>query len=139
MAKRKSPTKAQIYKKCLKVAGDIAKTRDGWSCCRCGRRKGQVQIQASHVIPKSACKILAVDPENIKALCSHCHRWWWHLSPLEAGVWFTDLYPVRAANLLAQFDKHGKTNPPIQWWRDKLEFLEVDFQTERRLKDDHRA
>lgn len=27
------------------------------------------------------------DPENVKALCTSCHLYWWHKNPIEAHEW----------------------------------------------------
>lgn len=78
------------YKKCIVEAKRIAKDRDDNQCKRCGKIDGQ--IHGSHIFGVGAYPKLAVYPLNIKALCSHCHRWW-HSTPTESGEWFRSTYP----------------------------------------------
>lgn len=51
------------------------KTRDGWTCRRCGRSKTQgYQMHAAHVLSRRS---LAVrwDPDAGLCCCALCHRW----------------------------------------------------------------
>jgi hypothetical protein len=125
----KKETPHSVYKKCLKLAGDIAKTRDCYICQHCGEsRESGRQMQASHVIPKSRCKRLAVEPVNIKCLCSYCHRWWWHLSPVESGLWFTNMFPDRWSSIkILQMTYDGR-KMGIADWRQRYHELKLQFE-----------
>lgn len=99
--KAASHTSSWYRKKCVGVAKILAKERDGYICQRCGKSKeAGYRIEGSHVFPEGRYHGLSADPENIKALCSDCHIWWWHAHPTEAGVWFKEKYPERYAYLL---------------------------------------
>ena len=118
-------TATQVYKRCLAIAKTIAKERDGYICQRCGKAKSEgYKIDASHVIPNTPKdRVLAVEPENIKALCAGCHKFYWHLSPVESGLWFVEKFPDRWERI-----KHlRKTQPKkkgIKFWKAKKKELE---------------
>jgi 5-methylcytosine-specific restriction endonuclease McrA len=129
----KKETPHSVYKKCLKVASDIAKTRDGYTCQICGvSRESGKQIQASHVIPKSKCKRLAIEPINIKALCSYCHRWRWHLSPCEFGIWYIETFPERWEEIQRlQRIYQAERKPGIVYFRNQYIKLTETRKNER--------
>ena len=90
-------SKSWYRKKCVAIAKRIALTRDQYTCQKCGKNKFSdgVSIHASHVYPEGTYAGLSANPENIKALCYHCHFWWWHKNPLEARDWFASTFPKR--------------------------------------------
>lgn len=53
-------------------------------CVKCG--KVDVRLECSHIFSR---RHIATrwDLDNAKALCHHCHRYWWHSEPAEAGQW----------------------------------------------------
>jgi len=88
------------FKKCIEIAKQIAKERDGYKCLKCGRTKEQGwQIHGSHIIGVGASPRMAVYPLNIKALCANCHTSFWHSNPTKSGLWFTKKYPEWAKDL----------------------------------------
>lgn len=89
------PTRASIKKKLVYMAKEIAKSRDKYTCQKCRKVLYLRNCQGSHVIPVSANLLLSFDPENIIVLCLHCHIYWWHKNPLEAGEWFKKTFPKR--------------------------------------------
>lgn len=133
MRNKKKVTATTYYKRCLKIACDMAKERDNYTCQHCGQdRSSGKQMQASHVIPKSKCKHLAVNPINIKCLCSYCHRWWWHLSPAESGEWFIGKFPKRWATIKKLKEKHANSIAGgIPFWRSKWEEMKKQQRHER--------
>ena len=128
---RKKPTATQIYKQCLTIAKTIAKERDGYICQRCGKAKSEgFKIDASHVIPNTPKdRALAVEPENIKALCAGCHKFFWHLSPVESGLWFVEKFPKRWERIKklreSQPEKKG-----IEFWKAKKKELTESKESE---------
>lgn len=76
-----------------KIASQLAKIRDNYTCLKCGRSaEAGWKIDGSHIKPKGTYKSMSADVDNIKALCSTCHRWW-HSNPTESGLWFKKKYP----------------------------------------------
>lgn len=123
MAKKRNERKALINS-CMRLAKAIAKERDDYTCQKCGKRgKDGWKIDASHVIPDGRCERLNTDPQNMKALCFSCHKLWWHLSPLEAGIWFFEKFPERTSYLVGMLEVHNRDRQRIQWWREWKEYL----------------
>jgi len=56
---------------------DQAKTRDGWTCRRCGRSKLEgYHMQAAHIVPRGKRYPLTTYlVENRLTLCVTCHAW----------------------------------------------------------------
>lgn len=94
---KKKPTRGDLTKKLVSTAKQIVRLRDGNICQHCGTYCEGSNRQASHVRPESAGTSLRWNPINIKILCYHCHLNWWHKNPLEAGKWFREAFPERAA------------------------------------------
>ena len=118
MAKKRNERKT-LRNACMRDAKKLAKERDDYTCQRCGKRaEDGWKIDASHVIPDGRCEALNTDPMNMKALCFACHKLWWHMSPLEAGVWFAEKFPDRAKYLIDKLNEFDRTKMGIQWWRD---------------------
>lgn len=73
----------------------VVMNRDGWRCVRCG---SDTWVQWSHVYSRRFL-CLRWDPDNSKALCASCHRWW-HDNPAESGPWWVEWAgPGKAARL----------------------------------------
>src|SRR5437868_924338 len=66
--------------------------RDERRCVRCGN---SAVICASHVYPKGKYPRLRWLEINLLTMCLHCHLFWWHKAPVEAGEWFLKTYPER--------------------------------------------
>ena len=122
--KKKAPSLTRLVNSCRKIASELALIRDHYRCLKCGRTKlGGWQIQASHIKPKGTYRSMSADVDNIKALCSMCHRWW-HSSPTESGMWFATTFPEWHQTLQnrAREAKHwGRSE-----WQGKLEKLKAD-------------
>ena len=73
--------------------------RDGSKCQKCGELVAGSNRHVSHVIPRSHSLRLMYDPINLKVLCFHHHRNFWHLDPVAAGQWFIETFPDRYAYL----------------------------------------
>jgi hypothetical protein len=108
-----------------KIASDLAKYRDNYTCLRCSRSSEQGwKIDASHIKPKGTYRSMSADVDNIKALCSNCHRWW-HSNPTESGIWFEKTFPKWAKKLNDRAKKNIKFG--IFEWRKKYEELKEEF------------
>lgn len=107
------------------LASNLAKHRDKYRCLRCGRSaEAGWKIDGSHIKPKGTHKSMSADVENIKALCSNCHRWW-HANPTESGLWFKTTFPAWHKELTLMAMKPipmGKFE-----WKKKYEALKEEF------------
>jgi len=119
-------------KKCIDMAKILAKQRDGWTCQRCGRKKGEVQIHGSHIFP-TRYGILASDPENIIALCAGCHDLRmdsWHGSPLESAEWFESKYPGRKQELQDKMSTVPE-KLTIIYWQERYTLLKQTISSSK--------
>ena len=91
--KKRTPRKILIDKLDT-LAKTCAKVRDGYACQKCGLKVEGVNAHGSHVVPVSHGNNLRWDLLNIKCMCYHHHQWW-HLNPLESGIWFKEKFPAR--------------------------------------------
>ena len=126
--RRKKLERTRLRAKCIELAKTVAKTRDGYTCQRCGKDSSQRQIHGSHVHPVTEGSMLAVDPMNIKALCARCH-FWWHEHPIDAADWFNERFSDRREYLDTwRIDYRAMGTIPIQWWRDRKEELTRELE-----------
>ncbi|MDQ3816139.1 MAG: hypothetical protein M3362_00425 [Acidobacteriota bacterium] len=65
---------------------------------------------------------MAWEIDNVKTLCWGCHKYWWHLNPLEAEEWYKATFPK------ARRDKLKKMS---QGYCPKPNLLEVKAEYER--------
>jgi hypothetical protein len=119
---RKPKTNTWYKKKSIEMAKKLAVLRDNEQCQRCGAKRGEYQIHASHILSVGAHPCLAADVDNIKALCARHHsamfKGSWHEDPKGQG-WFDKKYPGRVKALLERERKReGKTD-----WKNKYEQL----------------
>lgn len=105
---------------------DYIRNRDHDQCQHCLKKVYGINSHPSHVKPKSTHGFLRFDPMNIKLLCYHCHRNWWHLNPTEAGIWFKKTFPERHEYL----EKQG--HQIKEWKRWELEELIGKWEKEVR-------
>jgi 5-methylcytosine-specific restriction endonuclease McrA len=103
----------------VRLAKDIAKARDDYTCVRCKKKVTKVNCQGSHIIPVSKSKLLQFDPDNIDTLCWHCHLSFWHKNPLEATAWFRSVDNDRYERLLK------KANDPNTRSLKEFELTEI--------------
>jgi 5-methylcytosine-specific restriction endonuclease McrA len=127
--KRKEKNLSWYKKKAIDLAKIKAKTRDNWTCQKCGKKKGDVQIHGSHIFPTRYGN-LASDPDNIIALCASCHNLnvdSWHGSPLETAKWFSEKFPGLEECLREKI----QGTPPklkIDYWIDRYETLKEELK-----------
>ena len=78
------------------ICKQIIRIRDEFTCQRCGKRAEGRDAHCSHVVHKgNGASWRRFDLLNMKLLCSHCHLYWWHKEPTEAGRWFAAKFPAR--------------------------------------------
>ena len=109
----KKKTMTRRRKKCVKLAKDIVKIRDKFTCQNCWVKVVGVNCQWSHVISEGRDKKLSCDPLNIKVLCYNCHKRWRHLEPWDSGERFKKKFPIRWKHLEKE---HKETKWSI--WKD---------------------
>jgi len=85
--------KSKLKLKCEKLAKEIVKLRDNYTCQYCGAKVEGGNCHASHVIPVSYGHRFAYDTRNMKVLCMHCHLHWWHKNPIDASAWYKKKFP----------------------------------------------
>jgi len=116
--RRKPKNERPRLRKELDVASKrAAKDRDGWRCQHCGIAVAGHGAHGSHVIPCGQSALLRWDLLNLLCLCFKCHRYWWHLNPLEATAWFERTYPERYAYLMQ------RKSEVKQWTTDEMREL----------------
>jgi len=121
----------KLRKKCVKLAKDIAKERDKYTCCYCGVGKPQRQIHSHHFFHEGMFKSMSADPDNLITLCASHHQggmWMkshggfnFHNSPRESTEWYIENYPQRHAVLLKRSKEYKKLD--MIFWEAKLEEL----------------
>ena len=92
--KKKEPiSKRKLNDENIEIAKLIAKTRDKYTCQKCWKKGKWLSMHGSHTINEASDHRLASDPDNIIALCYHCHINRRHKNPLEASRRFNSKYP----------------------------------------------
>lgn len=87
-------------------------------CEHCQRKYDR--LEWAHVISRSN-RSLRWDIFNAMCLCSRCHRFFWHDTPLEASKWFQKTFPFRYIYLLKVKDIIKK--PDIEEMKKILEYI----------------
>jgi hypothetical protein len=109
--------KKKIGKKaCVRLARQLA--RKTGVCSKCGRTKGEVQIQAAHIVPEEH-HWLSFGVHNMIELCASCHKWSgdsWHKNPVLMARWFENKYPGRYDELMALEASLIEENGPVPDW-----------------------
>ena len=117
--------KSQLYKKVLKLAKEYIKKKNKYTCQRCGKKWLKwANCQASHIIPVSWDRRLAVDHWNMKVLCYNCHLQWRHKNPLEASDWLKEKFPDRVLYLKDKYINKPMGTIDISEYEKRLLFYE---------------
>jgi len=114
--------------KLKKLLHQLVVARDK-KCIRCGRNK---RLNASHIYPKGVYKDLEFEPWNLKALCFHCHIFWWHKDVLEASRWFKQVYPDRYKKVQRLYNKSNKVGKVKV--KKVYDFDKIRSKLERQIK-----
>lgn len=119
--KKKEPiNKKKLNDENIEIAKLIAKTRDKYTCCRCGKKGKGMDLHGSHTINEAADHRLASDPDNIIALCYHCHINRRHKNPLEASKRYNEKYPWSFDKLQAKHIEYmSRGSISITWVLDR--------------------
>jgi len=107
-SKGRKPSIKSLEKKLWDLTKEYVFARDRSRCQKCGKKVSGSNRHPSHVFSKKNYKYLRYDPLNLKTLCFHCHINWWHLNPVESGLWFKNTFPERYVYLLR--NKHKTIN-----------------------------
>ena len=140
--KRKSPIRrkskserAILTDKLDEVCGQITKITFGHICQKCLKEVHGRNAHASHVYAKGVgASWRRFDLLNLKLLCYHCHRQWWHKEPMIAKPWFAKKFPVRAKYLDKKYgdqSAHPITTAEmrelLEERKEKLELLQSEM------------
>jgi len=127
--KTEQQLKEQMRKRCVRLAKDISKKRDGYKCCYCGVGSPQRRMHSHHIFHEGLYRSLSAEPDNLITLCASHHQgglWMrsndgfnFHNSPRESTEWVKEKYPERYEDL--------KNRRPIvctiQFWEEKMKKL----------------
>lgn len=125
----------KLRKKCVALAKQIAKERDGYKCQYCGVGKPQRQVHSHHIFHEGLYKSMSADPDNLITICAAHHmagKWIKatgfniHGSPRESTEWLMGKYPERYAKLKKRSQKITKLDE--RFWQRKLEALQHEIE-----------
>ena len=122
-----STAKKKMRKKLDNIVRDIIRVRDNITCQRCDKEVTKHNAHTSHVRPESLGQQFRWDLLNLKLLCFSCHRFWWHLNPIEATKWFKDKFPARYDYVMS-IPKSAKV-----YSLEELENIYAGFEQELKL------
>jgi len=124
----------KLRKKCVALAKEISKKRDGYKCCYCGVGKPQRQVHSHHIFHEGMYKSMSADQDNLITLCATHHQggvWMksstgfnFHNSPRESTEWVMEHYPERYAELKKRSLEYVKLD--YIYWTKKLEELKYE-------------
>jgi len=125
----RKPTLKGLHKKTKDTVREYIRLRDRDTCQRCNKLVYGINSHPSHVKPVSTHGFLRYDELNIKLLCFHCHRNFWHLNITEAAEWFKHRFPERAKYLTLQGQRTHQWKPweleeLIEEYKGKIKELE---------------
>lgn len=100
-------------KKCVALAKEISKIKEGYKCQYCGVGKPQRQIHSHHMFHEGFHRPMSADVDNLITLCASHHQSFagskysfsFHSCPTESTEWFKKHYPERYKSLLARSKK----------------------------------
>lgn len=100
--------------------------RDNDICQKCGKPSSGRDCHVSHVKSKGSYPRLRADVINLKILCYHCHRHWWHKEIIDATNWFKDKFPDRYEYLeIAKQDQRKLTLDEVEQKIEELQDMLV--------------
>jgi 5-methylcytosine-specific restriction endonuclease McrA len=111
-----------LFKKADTLVREYTRKRDENTCCRCGKPVFGSGSHPSHNYPRGAYKSMRWIPDNILTMCFRCHRYWWHMDPINADKWFNEEYPDRAEKLLLASQSTEIVNE--EFMKKTIEYLE---------------
>lgn len=129
---KKEPTELQkvekLRKKCVLLAKEIAKKRDGGKCCYCNKSRPEVAIHSHHIYNEGCHRAMSADVDNLITVCFTHHSSSWnskepsfHKNPMEMADWFLEHYPERHNILKARSVTYQKLDRIF--WGNKMEEL----------------
>ena len=93
------PSRKNLIKKADKLFSEIVRSKG--KCEHCGKVES---LQCAHVLSRTN-KHLRWNEDNALCLCTRCHLFWAHKSPLEFSDWFKKNYPIRYGFLMREVNK----------------------------------
>lgn len=135
--KKKEPTELQkvekLRKKCVLLAKEIAKKRDGGKCCYCNKSRPEVAIHSHHIYNEGCHRAMSADVDNLITVCFTHHSSSWnskepsfHKNPMEMADWFLEHYPERHNILKARSITYTKLDR-IFWENKMVELKNIEL------------
>ena len=94
--KTKRKTRTQLVREADKLFSMLIRKRG--HCQRCLKTEN---LQCAHVVSRTN-KLLRWNPDNALSLCTACHLFWMHKSPLEFVEWYKKEFPINYAFLMRE-------------------------------------
>ena len=143
--KKKPPTQQQLTekmrKRCVSVAKEISKIKDGYRCQYCGVGKPQRMVHSHHLWHEGTYKSMSADPDNLLTLCASHHQggmymrsndgFNFHNSPRESTEWVMETYPERYQRLKVQSLTTKRCD--MSFWQEKLLELQNELNKLKKL------
>lgn len=104
--------KAVSIKKLDRLCSEYIRTRDNWTCVRCGKRPTKQGLHWSHIFGRRY-KIIRWDERNGVSHCFACHRWYGE-NPIEGGAWAIEYLGQNVVDDLIRLKNSNERIKPIQ-------------------------
>lgn len=126
--------KEKLRKKCVLMAKEISKTKDGRLCQYC-KIPGRV-VHSHHIFSEGLNKGMSADPDNLITLCWLHHlgglkfvstrNFSFHGSPSDATEWLKEIYPDRYLALKIRSRKSVQCD--LFYWKRRYIILEQELK-----------
>tara|TARA_Y100000310_G_scaffold29708_1_gene28232 strand:- start:65 stop:427 length:363 start_codon:yes stop_codon:yes gene_type:complete len=93
-------------------------------CLKCGKTN---ILHASHIYPRGKYPKMQFMTENVKALCTGCHLYWWHKHPIEAREWAEK---VLGGTRLTLLKKRANTIDKTPW-----DYEDIKHELEKKITE----
>jgi len=100
--RRKKSDRDKLKKKLELAVKTYIKQRDNYTCQHCHKKVEGSNCHASHILSVGAHSNMQFEPRNMKVLCFHCHRQFWHGDPALSSHWYIQTFPENWAYLIEQ-------------------------------------
>lgn len=124
----------KLRKKCVKLAKEISKKKQGNKCQYCGN--SQRQIHSHHIFSEGLYRSMSADVDNLISLCAIHHtggQWGkspdnfsFHTAPRESTEWYIKNFPENYQKLLKRSRK--LVNLDFKYWENKFKKLKKQLK-----------
>jgi 5-methylcytosine-specific restriction endonuclease McrA len=120
--KPKKRNRSKVKKELDGLFKDFVKQRDNYTCQYCHKKVSGSNCHGSHILSVGSHSNMQFDPRNIKVLCFHHHRQFWHGDPVASGVWYKETFPENWYYLV----ERAKIAPKLPTY--KLEEMIINYK-----------